>query len=98
MAGGSRSGFQPRNHTRAIILPMILEKMLLHHASRATAPATKAALEQNPYMLSPDMIVSPVGQHFNVSTEWASMLASIPWEFGRWQHTETSRQSQGEPF
>ena len=99
MVGGSRSGFQPRNHTRAIMLPMmILEKMLSHHASRATAPATKTALEQNPYMLGPDMIVSPVGGHFNVSTEQAGMLALIPQEFGRWQHTEISGQSQGEPF
>ena len=78
MAGGSRGGFQPCNHTRAIILPMILEKMLLHHASRATAPATETALEQDPYMLSLDMIVSSVRGHFNVSTEWADMLAPIP--------------------
>ena len=48
MAGGLRSGFKPRNHAGAIILPMMLEKVLLHHVSRATAPATKAALEQNP--------------------------------------------------
>ena len=92
MVGGSRGGFQPCNHTRAIILPMILQKMLSHHASRATAPATETALEQDPYMLGPDMIVSSVGGHFNVSTEWADMLAPIPQEFGRWQHTEISRQ------
>ena len=93
MVGGSRGGFQPHNHTRAIILPMILEKMLLHHASRSTAPATKTALEQDPYMLGLDMIVSSIGRHFKVSTEWADMLAPIPWEFGRWQDTEISRQS-----
>ena len=61
MAGGSRSGFKPCNHTGAIILPMILEKMLLHHASRATAPVTKTALEQNAYMLGLDMIINPIG-------------------------------------
>ena len=93
MVGGSRGEFQPHNHTRAIILPMILEKMLSHHASRATAPVTETALEQDPYMLGLDMIVSSTGRHFNVSTEWANMLAPIPWEFGRWWHMKISGQS-----
>ena len=67
--------------------------MLSHHANRATAPATETALEQDPYMLGLDMIVSSIGGHFNVSTEQADMLAPIPWEFGRWWHMKISGQS-----
>ena len=93
MAGGSRHGFQPHNHTRAIILTMVLEKMLSHHMSRATAPATKTALEQDPYMLGPNVILGSIGGHFNISTAWADVLAPIPREFGRWRHMEISRQS-----
>ena len=93
MVGGSRGGFQPHNHTRAIILLMKLEKMLPHHGSRATAPATETTLEQDPYMLSPDVIIGSVRGHFNVSTEWADVLTLISQKFGRRWHTEVNGQA-----
>ena len=93
MVGGSGGGFQPHNHTRAIILLMKLEKMLSHHASRATAPATETTLEQDPYMLSLDVIIGSIGGNFNVSTEWADVLTPISQMFGRRWPTEVNGQA-----